>query len=54
MYKSYIETKQENCDHRGPSEIGQADYLLTRPHNSQNFPLGYTLKKNRLSLSQKK
>ena len=32
MYKTYIETKHENRDHLGPSEMGQAGYLLTRPH----------------------
>ena len=33
MYKTYIETKHENCDHLGASEMGQAGYLLTRPHS---------------------
>ena len=31
MYKSYIETKHENRDRLGPSEMGYAGYLLTRP-----------------------
>ena len=31
MYKTYIETKHENRDRLGPSEMGQAGYLLTRP-----------------------
>ena len=31
MYKSYIETKHENRDRLGPSEMGKAGYLLTRP-----------------------
>ena len=30
MYKTYIETKHENHDRLGPSEMGQAGYLLTR------------------------
>ena len=30
MYKTYIEIKHENRDRLGPSEIGQAGYLLTR------------------------
>ena len=29
MYKTYIETKHENRDHLGPSEMGSAGYLLT-------------------------
>ena len=33
MYKTYIETKHENCDRLGPSEMGQAGYLLTRPRS---------------------
>ena len=31
MYKSYIETKHENRDRLGLSEMGQAGYLWTRP-----------------------
>ena len=31
MYKTYFETKHENRDRLGPSEMGQAGYLLTRP-----------------------
>ena len=31
MYKTYIETKHENCDRLGPLEMGLASYLLTRP-----------------------
>ena len=31
MYKSYIETKHENRNHLGLSEMGKAGYLLTRP-----------------------
>ena len=31
MYKTYIETKHENCDRLGPSKMGQAGYLLTCP-----------------------
>ena len=34
IYKSYIETKHENRDRLGPSEMGQAGYLLTRPCNT--------------------
>ena len=40
MYKIYIETKHENRDRLGPSEMGYAGYLLTRPRISRNtaFP----------------
>ena len=31
MYKTYIETKHENRDRLGLSEMGKAGYLLTRP-----------------------
>ena len=31
MYKTYIETEHENRDRLGPSEMGLAGYLLTRP-----------------------
>ena len=31
MYKSYIETKHENRDRLGQSEMGLAGYLLTHP-----------------------
>ena len=31
MYKTSIDTKYENRDHLGPSEMGLADYLLTHP-----------------------
>ena len=31
MYKTYIETKHENRDRLGPSEMGSAGYLLTHP-----------------------
>ena len=31
MYKTYIETKHENRDRLGPSEMGYTGYLLTRP-----------------------
>ena len=30
-YKTCIETRHENRDRLGPSEMGQADYLLTLP-----------------------
>ena len=31
MYKTYIETKHENRDRLGQSEMGKAGYLLTDP-----------------------
>ena len=34
MCKSYIETKHENRDRLGPSEMGYAGYLLTRARNN--------------------
>ena len=34
MYKTYIETKHENRDRLGPSEMGKAGYLLTRPRTT--------------------
>ena len=45
MYKTYIETKHENPDRLSPSEMGQADYLLTRPRkiwNSYFYMLFYS------------
>ena len=42
MYKSYIETKHENRDRLGPSEMGYAGYLLTRPRNSNIALLTFT------------
>ena len=36
MYKTYIETKHENRDRLGSSEMGQAGYLLTRPRSTAN------------------
>ena len=41
MNKTYIETKHENRDRLGPSEMGQAGYLLTRPHKTltKNFSI---------------
>ena len=45
MYKTYIETKHENRDHLGLSEMGQAGYLLTHPRKNVIFN---TLKRHML------
>ena len=37
MYKTYIETKHENHDRLGLSEISLAGYLLTHPRKSKRI-----------------